>query len=207
MDVGGTLSNLVTLFVTVDPIGLAPVFLAATPGMAREQRTQVAVRSTGIAFAILAVFALSGDAVLRLLGISLPAFQIAGGLLLFWIAFEMVFETRPERKQSTADIAVTQDQIRNVAAFPLAIPLLAGPGAITATILLAGRSATLPLGLIGLLALVLLASLAVFLTAERLSVLLGATGNSVMTRLLGIILAALAVQFVITGTKAVIAGG
>jgi multiple antibiotic resistance protein len=144
---------------------------------------------------------------LDLLGIGLPAFQIAGGLLLFWIAFEMVFELRNDRKQHTAKVAVTQDHIRNIAAFPLAIPLMAGPGAITATILLAGRTtgdAAGLLTLIALLALVMLAGLAVFFTAERLSRLLGVTGNIVLSRLLGIILASLAVQFVVTGGKAVV---
>src|ERR687886_388812 len=133
-------SALVTLLVTVDPVGLAPIFLSVTPGMTLRERTHVAVRASVIAFGILTFFAVAGDTVLHLLGIGLPAFQIAGGLLLFWIAFEMVFELRKDRKQQTANVAVTQDHIRNIAAFPLAIPLMAGPGAITATILLAGRT-------------------------------------------------------------------
>jgi multiple antibiotic resistance protein len=193
--------------VTVDPIGLAPIFLSVTPSMTARERTHVAVRASIIAFVILAFFAVAGDMVLHLLGIGLPAFQIAGGLLLFWIAFEMVFELRNDRKQHTAKVAVTQDHIRNIAAFPLAIPLMAGPGAITATILLAGRTtgdAAGLLTLIALLALVMLAGLAVFFTAERLSRLLGVTGNIVLSRLLGIILASLAVQFVVTGGKAVV---
>jgi multiple antibiotic resistance protein len=200
-------SAVVTLLVTVDPVGLAPIFLSVTRGMTRHERTGVALRASVIAFAILAFFALGGEAVLRLLGIGLPAFQIAGGLLLFWIAFEMVFGARTDRKQQAADVAITQDHIRNVAAFPLAIPLMAGPGAITATILLAGRAGddlfTLAT-LIGLLALVMLVGLAVFFASERISRLLGVTGNVVLTRLFGLILAALAVQFVITGGKAVV---
>jgi multiple antibiotic resistance protein len=141
--------------------------------------------------------------------VSLPAFRIAGGLLLFWIAFEMVFERRTERKQQTAETAITKDHIRNVAAFPLAIPLMAGPGALTATILLAGRAhgdAVLLITLAVICGLVILCCLAVFLAASSISKLLGITGNVVLTRLLGVILAALAVQFVIDGVKAAMAG-
>ncbi len=120
-------SALVTLLVTLDPPGLAPIFLSLTRGMSATERRQVAWRACLIAFCIMAFFAIAGDALLRLLGVTLPAFRIAGGLLLFWIAFEMVFERRNARKQQTADVAITQDHIRNVAAFPLAIPLMAGP--------------------------------------------------------------------------------
>jgi multiple antibiotic resistance protein len=178
--------------------------------MTADERRRVAIRACLIAFAIMAFFGLGGDIVLKALGVGLPAFRIAGGLLLFWIAFEMVFERRNNRKAQTADVAITEDHIRNVAAFPLAIPLMAGPGAITAMILLAGRADGDParLGaLLALLALGILACLVVFLTAERVSRLLGITGNVVLTRLLGVILAALAVQFVIDGIKAVAAGG
>jgi multiple antibiotic resistance protein len=139
---------LVTLLVTLDPPGLAPIFLSVTRGMTAEQRKVVAVRASIIAFALLAFFALAGDILLRALGVSLPAFRIAGGLMLFWIAFEMVFERRNERKQATADIAITKDHIQNVAAFPLAIPLMAGPGALTAMMLLAGRAAAIRLSLV-----------------------------------------------------------
>lgn len=203
-------SALVTLLVTLDPPALAPIFVSLTRGMTADERRRVAIRACLIAFAIMAFFGLGGDIVLKALGVGLPAFRIAGGLLLFWIAFEMVFERRNNRKAQTADVAITEDHIRNVAAFPLAIPLMAGPGAITAMILLAGRADGDParLGaLLALLALGILACLVVFLTAERVSRLLGITGNVVLTRLLGVILAALAVQFVIDGIKAVAAGG
>jgi multiple antibiotic resistance protein len=203
-------SALVTLLVTLDPPALAPIFVSLTRGMTQSERRRVAIRACLIAFAIMAFFGLGGDIVLKALGVGLSAFRIAGGLLLFWIAFEMVFERRNNRKAHTADIAITEDHIRNVAAFPLAIPLMAGPGAITAMILLAGRAEGDPVrlgALLALLALGILACLAVFLTAERISRLLGITGNVVLTRLLGVILAALAVQFVIDGIKAVAAGG
>lgn len=197
---------LVTLLVTLDPPGLAPIFLSVTRGMSAPERRQVSFRACLIAFCILAFFGLGGDVLLRLLGISLPAFRIAGGLLLFWIAFEMIFEFRTARKSRTAETAITEDHIRNVAAFPLAIPLMAGPGAITAMILLAGRAGNdlISLGiLIGTVAMVLGSCLAVFLAAQPISRALGVTGNIVLTRLLGVILAAMAVQFVIDGVRAV----
>src|SRR3954451_13488310 len=125
-------SALVTLLVTLDPPALAPIFISLTRGMNADERKRVGIRAAIIAFCILAFFGLGGEVLLRLLGVGLPAFRISGGLLLFWIAFEMVFERRNERKQHTADVAITEDHIRNVAAFPLAIPLMAGPGAITA---------------------------------------------------------------------------
>jgi len=198
-------SALVTLLVTLDPPGLAPIFLSLTEGMSRAERRQVAIRACIIAFGTLAFFGVAGDVVLKALGVTLPAFRIAGGLLLFWIAFEMVFERRTERKQQTAQRAIPLDHIRNIAAFPLAIPLMAGPGALTAIILLAGRAEGNPLLLVLLAVicgLVVLSCLVVFLLATPLARLLGVTGNIVLTRLLGVILAALAVQFVIDGVTA-----
>ncbi|MBV8566678.1 MAG: MarC family protein [Methylobacteriaceae bacterium] len=200
-------SALATLLVTVDPPGLAPIFLSLTLGMSAQARRQVALRAALIAFGIMAAFGLVGAEVMKMLGISLPAFRIAGGLLLFWIAFEMIFQLRAERKANIAETAVTQDRIRNLAAFPLATPLMAGPGAITATILLAGRAggSTWAMAiLMAVIALVVIACYIIFLAAESFSRLLGVTGNVVLTRLLGVILAALAVQFVIDGVIAVV---
>jgi multiple antibiotic resistance protein len=117
----------VTILVTIDPPGLAPLFLAVTRGMTRDQRRQVSIRSSIIAFAVLALFALAGAAILSVFGITLPAFRVAGGFLLFFIAFEMVFEKRNDRKEKISDVAITKDHIQNIAAFPLAIPLIAGP--------------------------------------------------------------------------------
>ena len=198
---------LVTLLVTLDPVALAPIFVSLTRGMNASERRRVALRASLIAFGILAFFGLGGEVLLRLLGVGIPAFRISGGLLLFWIAFEMVFERRNERKQHTADVAITEDHIRNVAAFPLAIPLMAGPGAITAVILLAGRADGNILYLTSLLILIALGVLSCFLvfsTADRVSRWLGVTGNVVLTRLLGVILAGLAVQFIIDGVVALI---
>ncbi|OYU50055.1 MAG: MarC family transcriptional regulator [Rhizobiales bacterium PAR1] len=200
------LSALTTLMVTVDPPGLAPIFLSLTLGMTAPERRSVALRATLIAGLIMLGFAFFGQPVLGALGIGFPAFRIAGGLLLFWIAFEMIFELRARRKTNVARTAIDEDHIRNVAAFPLAIPLMAGPGTITATMLLAGsaQGETIRLGaLVAVIALVSVSCFAVFLVADRLSKLLGVTGNLVLTRLLGVLLAALAVQFVIDGIKAV----
>jgi multiple antibiotic resistance protein len=202
------ISAVVTLVVVVDPIGLAPTFLAITHGLPAKARRQVAVRACLIAAGILAGTALVGDHLLYALGISLPAFRIAGGLLLFSIASEMVFGLRIQRQSETAEQAL-EEHVRNIAAFPLAIPLMAGPGAITATVLLAGQAAGRPAllaMLIGVAAVVVLMCLAVFLAAARIEKLLGITGNVVLSRLLGVLLAALAVQFVVDGVRALLAG-
>ena len=201
-------SALVTLTVVVDPLGLVPSFIAVTHGLPERARRNVALRACLIAAAILAGSALAGDWLLRTLAISLPAFRIAGGLLLFSIASEMVFGVRIERQSRQAEEAL-EEHVRNIAAFPLAIPLMAGPGAITATVLLAGRSNGDPMRLLFLLmviAAVLLLCVAVFALSERIRKLLGVTGNIVLSRLLGVLLAALAVQFVIDGARAALAG-
>ncbi|MGY6709849.1 MAG: MarC family protein [Rhizobiaceae bacterium] len=198
---------LVTMLVTIDPPGLAPLFLAVTAGMNRSERMQVALRSSIIGFFTLALFALAGAAILSVFGITLPAFRVAGGLLLFYIAFEMIFERRQERHEKSAERAITKDMIRNVAAFPLAIPLIAGPGAISAAVLLSGTMPG-PTGhamLVGIIALCIALTFLVFFLAERVDRFLGETGRSILTRLLGVILAALAVQFVADGIKALMA--
>lgn len=201
------ISALVTLLVVVDPVGLAPTFLAVTEGLPDRARNSVALRAALIAGAILIGSALIGNWLLRALGISLPAFRIAGGFLLFAISFEMVFGARMRREGQAAEQAV-EEHVRNVAAFPLAIPLLAGPGAITATLLLAGRAGRDPL-LVGLLLAVVvfvaLASFVCFTGAGHIGRLLGLTGNIVLSRLLGVLLAALAVQFVVDGVRALLA--
>ncbi len=198
---------LVTMLVTIDPPGLAPLFLAVTAGMNRAERMQVAVRASLISFFTLALFAVAGAAILAVFGITLPAFRVAGGLLLFYIAFEMIFERRQERHEKSAERAITTDMIRNVAAFPLAIPLIAGPGAISASVLLSGTMPG-PTGhamLVGIIALCIGVTFLVFVLSERVDRFLGETGRSILTRLLGVILAALAVQFVADGIKALMA--
>ena len=197
----------VTILVTIDPLALAPLFLAVTQGMTRDERKQVSVRASVIAFAVLALFAVAGASILSIFGITLPAFRVAGGFLLFFIAFEMVFEKRQDRKEKISDVAITKDLIHNIAAFPLAIPLIAGPGAISATVLLSGtfRGVGGQTTLVGIILVCLLLTYLVFVLAERIDGILGQTGRSILTRLLGVILAALAVQFVADGIKALIA--
>ncbi len=134
----GLFNAFLTILVTIDPPGLAPLFLALTGGMNRDERNQVSIRASLIAFGVMALFALAGAAILSVFGITLPAFRVAGGLLLFFIAFEMIFGKRHDRKEKTAEVAITKDLIHNIAAFPLAIPLISGPGAISATVLLSG---------------------------------------------------------------------
>ncbi|WP_131835421.1 MarC family protein [Ancylobacter aquaticus] len=198
-------SAIVTMLVVIDPIGLAPLFLAVTSDLTGAERRLVALRSAAIALAILVAFGLVGAPLLAALGITLPAFRIAGGLLLFAISFEMVFGRRTERKFDASEVAQRDKLLRTLAVFPLAIPLMAGPGAITAMLLLAGEARG-DLRLLALLfiitALVIGSCLAVFLAARHVDKLLGITGNVILSRLLGIVLAALAVQFVIDGIRA-----
>jgi len=205
MSLDTLISALVTLFLVVDPLGLAPTFLAVTEGLPAAARRHVAVRACLIAVATLTGAAIGGDWLFKTLGISLPAFRIAGGLLLFSIASEMVFGVRIERQSKTAEQAV-EEHVRHIAAFPLAVPLMAGPGAITATVLLAGRATGDLVALavlIGVIAAVIATCLATFLTAGTIGKLLGVTGNVVLSRLLGVLLAALAVQYVIDGIRTI----
>ncbi len=194
------ISAFVTLLVVIDPIGMGPVFIGLTSGLDDATRRKVALEASLIAFCVLAGSALIGDWLLSRLGISLAAFRIAGGLLLFAIAFEMVFQHRAEREREQAGppSGVT-------ATFPLAIPLMAGPGAITAMVLLAGRAGHAPVALAALIAImgvVLLAAYLVFLSAAKLERLMGPQGEALLGRLLGVLLAALAVQYVADGMKA-----
>lgn len=193
------ISALVTLFVVIDPVGLGPIFIGLTAGLQRQVKRKIALEACVITFFVLAGSALFGDWLLARLGISLAAFRIAGGLLLFAIAFEMVFGRRVEREADQAGAG------SHIAAFPLAIPLMAGPGAITAMVLLAGRVSGNPIGfayLIGIMALMLVASYLVFFTSSYLERLLGIQGQAVFGRLLGVLLAALAVQYVADGVLA-----
>ena len=197
-------SAFVTLLVVVDPIGLVPVFAGLTAGLPQQARQQVALRACVIAAAILFGTAIAGEFLLRNLGITPPAFEIAGGLLLFLVAAEMVIGTRLQEQSRTAEQAI-EEHVRNIAAFPIAIPLMAGPGAIAAVLL----SSAAYTGLMFFLLLVIIAAvcgatLAAFHFADRITRLIGITGNVVLSKLLGIILAALAVQYVIDGIRAVV---
>ncbi len=196
-----------TFFVIIDPIGLMPMFLALTQGFDGRARRRNALYAVGFGATILVVFALAGSAVLDFLGISLPAFRIAGGLLLFLTALEMLFEKRSERREKNvreASADQTHSPHDDIWVFPLGLPLIAGPGAIASVILLMGAQQGNPAGqaaVVGVMLGVLLITLAMFLLADRVKRFIGPTAIRAMTRLLGMILAALAVQFVITGIK------
>ncbi|QGZ33264.1 MarC family protein [Stappia indica] len=201
-----------TLFVTIDPVGLAPMFLAVTAGATAATRRRIAVRATLIGGAILFLFLVAGRGVLGMLGISVPAFQIAGGLLLLIIAIEMVFEKRNRRKSETAEKALSQhaahqEELHDVAVFPLAIPLIAGPAAISAVILLSSQATDTVtyLGLALVILVIIGACFVSFLLADRIERMMGDTAAVVVTRLLGVLLAALSIQFIADGIRAMIA--
>lgn len=205
MDLEFIKTAFVTLFVAVDPPGLAAIFLGLTASMKAAQRKRTAYRSVAIAFGILVAAAWGGAPLLSMMGITIPAFRIAGGLLLFYIAAEMVFEKRVERKSHAAEQTIEQDHPDDIAAFPLAIPLMAGPGAITATILQASAASGSVVNgmlLIAIIAVVIGSCLLVFLAANKIDRVLGNTGRLVLSRLLGVILAAMAVQIVGDGVLA-----
>ncbi len=197
MDTPFLITSFVTLFVIVDPIGLTPLFAAMTQDMKIKVQRQIAVRAIIVAFFILVAFALFGDAILSFAGISMPAFRIAGGILLFITALDMLFERRTKRREGQKDEELSDDP----SVFPLAIPLIAGPGSIATVILLAGNT-NVENSLIwtfGVIAAVLSSVFAMFLIAPLIQRALGKTGINVTTRLLGMLLAALAVQFVMDG--------
>jgi multiple antibiotic resistance protein len=188
----------VTLFVIIDPIGLSPLFIALTRGMSEAERARVGRRALLLSFVLLFAFGLFGERLLTGIGISLAAFRISGGLLLFLTALDMLFERRTDRRERRAGEAPADPSV-----FPLAMPLIAGPGALTTMILLTSRHAD-PASLVGI-NLVMVAVLGLTYLAFRLSDLfaraLGHTGIVVLTRLFGILLAALSVQFVLDGLR------
>lgn len=191
----------VALFVVIDPIGLAPLFVALTAGMPPARRRAIGIRACVVALGVLLVFAFFGEAVLGFIGISMPAFRVAGGILLFLTALDMLFERRQKRRADQAEEDDLHEDDPSV--FPLAIPLIAGPGAIATLILLLGQTEN-PAGFAAVLV-VLLAVLSIvflfFLLSGVLERLLGKTGITVVTRLLGMLLAALSVQFVLDGLR------
>lgn len=187
-----------TFFVVIDPPGLVPLFIALTRGMDSAHRRRLAERACIIAFVLLLAFGLMGEALLGFIGISMPAFHIAGGLLLFKTAFDMLFEQRTQRREGQH-----ADPDHDPSVFPLATPLIAGPGAIASIILLMGQAPDWSgkLAVLGLMAVMMVATFLFFLAAPPIERLLGRTGTLVITRLLGMLLAALSVQFVIDGIK------
>jgi multiple antibiotic resistance protein len=194
-------SAFVTFFVVIDPPGCAPIFASLTTGAAAAHRRAMALRSVAIASGILLFFALFGEDLLRALGVSLAAFRIAGGIMLFLIALEMVFEKRTQRRESRAQEVSASPEIEDISVFPMAIPMIAGPGSIASAMLLMARSDGLDQSLIVLAALgaVLVLTLLALLASGPLMRLLGHKVEAMITRILGVILAALAAQFVIDG--------
>ena len=200
IDTAFFITSFVTLFVIIDPIGLTPLFVALTQGMSVKQRRAIAIRATLVSAGILALFAIFGEALLGFIGISMAAFKIAGGILLLLTALDMLFQRRTKRREDTAE---EDDDLDDPSVFPLAIPLIAGPGSIATVILLAGAHPGFSgLGLsLAVMVLVLLVTFIFFEAATPLERLFGKTGINVVSRLLGMLLAALAVQFMLNGLQ------
>lgn len=194
----------VTLFVIIDPIGLAPLFIALTAGMTIQRRRAIALRAVLVAFSLIALFGFAGEIILDSIGIGMPAFRISGGILLFLTSLDMLFERRTERREKTADAEVDNDNDPSI--FPIALPLLAGPGALTTIILLMDEhSGDLPgqFMMLGVAVFVLLIAYVLFIAAGMIERVLGQTGINVVTRVLGVLLAALSIQFILDGIRAV----
>ena len=198
------ISAFVTLFVVIDPPGCAPIYASLTVGANAHQRRSMAIRATLIAGAILLFFALFGESLLSALHIDLDSFRIAGGIMLFIIAIDMVFEKRTERREKRAEEIRATPEVEDVSVFPMAMPMLAGPGSIASVMLLVSQNDGLDRALVIFAALgaVLLLTLVALLAAGPIMRVLGAKTEAVITRLLGVLLAALAAQFVIDGLRA-----
>ena len=192
------ISAFVTFFVVIDPPGCAPIFASLTGTAPAPHRRAMAVRSTLVAALILYLFAIFGEAFLGALGISLDAFRVAGGVMLFLIALEMVFEKRTERRTHRAEDVKADPQHEDISIFPMAIPMIAGPGSIASVMLLTSKSVGISqtLVVLGALALVLLVNLAALLAAGPLMKAVGHRVEAMITRILGVVLAALAAQFI-----------
>jgi len=197
------LSAFITLFVVIDPPGCAPIYASVTKGATAAQRRSMALRAVMVAGLILIIFALFGEQLLGALHIELDSFRIAGGIMLFVIAIDMVFEKRTQRREERAQKIIDTPEIEDVSIFPMAMPMIAGPGSIASIMLLVAQNDGLDRALVilGALATVLLLTLVALLTAGPLMRVLGAKTEAVVTRLLGVLLAALAAQFVIDGLR------
>jgi multiple antibiotic resistance protein len=196
-------SALVTFLVIIDPPGCAPIFASLTRGTSQAHRRTMAIRSSLIAWAILMFFALLGKPMLQALGISLGSFRIAGGIMLFFIALDMVFERRTERREKRAEEIERTPETEDISVFPMAIPMIAGPGSIASAMLWVSRADTVFDIAVVLVAItvVMLIALVTLLAAGPLMRLIGEKVEAMITRILGVILAALAAQFVVDGLK------
>ncbi|MCA3219309.1 MAG: MarC family protein [Burkholderiales bacterium] len=199
------LVSLVALLVILDPIGTAAVFVGITPRDSEARRRSQAIRATLISVVVLTGFAFLGEFLLRAMDITLPAFQIAGGLLLFVLAFDMVMQRPSGLRATESERSEAEASDDDVSVFPLAIPLIAGPGAMTSVVLLRGRAGDDPAQVVAVLAALLVAlaiMLACLLAAGTMTRIVGKTGTHVIGRVLGVVLAALSAQLVIDGIRA-----
>jgi len=196
------LENTILLFVAVDPIALVPIFASLTQGLNKGDVKKIYIQATVVSFFILSLFYLFGTAVLDVMGISMSSFKIIGGLFLIAIAFQMVLEQRQTRRQNTAEVAMDDESIQSLAIFPLAIPLIAGPGAMTTALLIAENNESNPMQMLinfmPILFIIILVALAMWLSAS-LSKRVGPTIIIVVQKIFGILLGALAIVFVVTG--------
>ncbi|MES2043939.1 MAG: MarC family protein [Pseudomonadota bacterium] len=197
------ISSLITFFVVIDPPGCAPIYAGLSAGATPAHRRSMAVRAVFVASIILFAFAAFGETLLRSLGISLASFRIAGGIMLFLIALEMVFEKRTERREDRAAKIAATPEVEDVSIFPMAMPMIAGPGSIASVMLMMSRNHGVENVVVVLAALltILLLTLAALIAAGPIMRVLGAKIEAVITRILGVLLAALAVQFVIDGVR------
>ena len=197
------ISAFVTFFVVIDPPGCAPIYASLTKGATELQRRSMAIRAALIAGGILLVFALFGEQLLGALHIELNSFRIAGGVMLFLIAIDMVFEKRTERREERAQKIIETPEIEDVSVFPMAMPMIAGPGSIASVMLLMSQNEGLDRSIIVLSALgaVLVLTLLALVAAGPIMRVLGSKAEAVITRLLGVLLAALAAQFIIDGLR------
>ncbi|GAC1612480.1 MAG: MarC family protein [Novosphingobium sp.] len=204
------ISAFVTLFLVIDPPGCAPIYAGLVAGASTAQARAMAIRATIIAGMILVAFALFGQALLGAMHIGLDAFRIAGGIMLFLIALDMVFEKRTQRREQRAEKVKAGHPdgppIDDVSVFPMAMPMIAGPGSIATVMLLVSRSTNrTEIGVVlAALVVVMVLTLLALLAARSLMRMVGAQGEAVLTRLLGVLLAALAAQYVIDGLKNVL---
>ncbi|HEU5285183.1 MAG TPA: MarC family protein [Sphingomicrobium sp.] len=196
-------SALVTFLVIIDPPGCAPIFASLTRGTSAAHRRAMAVRSSIIAWAVLMFFALLGRPMLHALGISLASFKIAGGVMLFMIALDMVFERRTQRREERAQSIEGTPQAEDISVFPMAIPMISGPGSIASAMLWVSRADDTAevLTVLAAITVVILITLVTLLAAGPLMRLLGDRVEAMITRILGVILAALAAQFIVDGLK------
>jgi multiple antibiotic resistance protein len=196
----------ISLFVVIDPVGLAPIFIGLTLNSSAEHRRRMAIKGTTIAALILVFFLFVGDELLHALGIGLPAFRIAGGALLFLIAIDMLFVRHSGVRSTTAEEQQEAVHKNDISVFPLAIPLIAGPGALTTVLLMVSTTdrampVSVTVVVVGVLLAVLLLTLLALLLADAIVGFMGETGANVVSRVLGVLLAALAVQYMIDGLR------